>query len=304
MPKQRRAQKSRVVAPDKAPDECARGWRVHDENSNAMLIELDVMVRSGETPAFNLVATSKSLMEDDIMQGLQTTRDAAAQTTTDALNAIESCNNASKLQEANIESTIQVSVETARSIHAACREAQKIMYDHNLTDPDSYCVKLGKFFHEADDLKIPDGSSREYSVNYMKWASEQNCCDGPQVTELDSGCRASEAELADKEAECMAAQSSFEVDFCAWRIQLKNNCDGLDRCHSQAVSFYEKHVSKSKTLVEKWDVETQALHKILCYCNVWLSERDDGDDNRSTHNATQFEVCQGQTHTPEAVNYD
>jgi len=54
------------------------------------------------------------------MQGLQTTRDAAAQTTTDALNAIESCNKASKLEEANIESTIQVSVETALLAPVQC----------------------------------------------------------------------------------------------------------------------------------------------------------------------------------------
>jgi len=242
-------------------------------------------------------------IEDDIMQGLQTTRDDASQTTTDALSAIRSCNNASKVAEAAIESSIQVTVETARSLHAACGDAQKIMYDHNLTDPDSYCVKLGKFLHEADDLKIPDGSSREYSVDYVKWASQQKCCDGTQVTELDSGCRASEAELADKAAECMAAQSSFEVGFCAWRIELKDNCDELDRCYSDKVTFYENHVSKSKTLIEKWDIETQALHKILCYCNVWLSEMDNGDGNRSTHNATQFEVCQAQTHTPEAVNH-
>merc|ERR1719401_2565228 len=273
------------------------------KNPSAMLTELEGMVLSGETPAFNLITTIKSLIEDDIMPGLQATRDADAQTTTDALSAIQSCNNASKAEEARIEASIQVTVETARSLHAACREAEKILYFHNLTDPDSYCVKLGKFLHEAADLKIPDGSSREQSVSYVKWASQENLCDGTQVTELDNGCKAAEAELADKEAECMAAQSSFESDFCSWRTQLKDNCDTLDTCHSDAVKAYGSHVNKSKTLVEKWDVETAALHKILCYCNVWLSERDDGENNRSTHNATQFEVCKDQTYTPELVNY-
>jgi len=272
-------------------------------NPSAMLTELEGMVRSGETPAFNLITTIKNLIEDDIMPGLQSTRDEDALATTDALNAIKKCNNESKAEEARIESSTQVSVETARSLHAACREAEKILYDHNLTDPESFCVKLGKFLHDAQDLKIPDGSSREYSVTYVKWASTQNCCDGTQVAELDNGCRASEAELADKEAECNAAQSSFESDFCVWKIELQAICNGLDTCHSNAVRAYENHVNKSNKVNDKWDLETQALHKILCYCNVWLSERDNTDDNRSTHNATQFEVCKDQTYTPEAVNY-
>merc|ERR1712106_337201 len=61
------------------------------KNPSAMLTELEGMVRSGETPAFDLVTTIKSLIEDDIMPGLQSTRDAAAQTTADALSAIQAC---------------------------------------------------------------------------------------------------------------------------------------------------------------------------------------------------------------------
>jgi len=137
----------------------------------------------------------------------------------------------------------------------------------------------------------------------VKDASLTNLCDGTQVTELDNGCRASEAELSDKEAECLAAQSSFESVFCSWKVELEANCNELDTCHADAVRAYENHVNKTRTLVEKWDVETAALHKILCYCNVWLSDSDDGDNNRSTHNATHFEACKDQTYMPDTVNY-
>merc|ERR1719356_2075603 len=111
------------------------------KNPSAMLTELEGMVRSGETPAFNLITTIKNLIEDDIMPGLQTTRDEDALATENALSTIKKCNNESKAEEARIESSTQVSVETARSLHAACREAEKILYDHNLTDPEAYCVK-------------------------------------------------------------------------------------------------------------------------------------------------------------------
>ena len=57
-------------------------------------------VRSGATPAFDVFTSIKSLILHDIMPGLQTTRDEADQVTADALSAIQSCNNASKLQKA------------------------------------------------------------------------------------------------------------------------------------------------------------------------------------------------------------
>jgi len=271
------------------------------KNPSAMLTELEGMVRSGEAPAFDLIATIKSLIEDEIMPGLQITRDAAAEATTDALRVIQSCNNESKTEEGKIEMSRQVSVDNARSLHVSCREAQKVLHDHNLTAADSYCVKLGEFLHGATPLEIPGGDTRAQSVKYVKDASLENMCSCTKVTEMDNGCTASEAELEDKKAECSANQRSFESEFCTWKTELESNCKTLDTCHSAAVTAYDSHVAKTQTLGEKWNVETAALQKILCYCNVWLSEKD--CDNRSKHNATQFEVCKDQTHSPGLVNY-
>merc|ERR1719428_1290311 len=243
-------------------------------NPSAMLTEFEGMVSSGETPAFDLITTIKNIIEDTILPGLEVTRAAAAEATSDALTRIQLCNYESKTQERIIEMSRQVSVDNARSLHAACREAQKMLHDHNLTDSDSYCVKLGDFLHGATPLEIPEGYNRDQSVKYVQEASLQNMCGRTKVCELDDGCTAAEAELEDKKAECSANQRSFESAFCTWKIALETNCRTLDTCHSQAVANYESHVSKTKDLVDKWDVETAALHKILCYCNVWLAEKD------------------------------
>ena len=176
------------------------------KDPSAMLTELEGMVHSGETPAFDLITTIKGLIEDDIMPGLQTTRDAAAEATRDALREIQSCNNESKTREANISATNQVRVVEARSLHAACREAQKILHYHNLTDSDAYCVKLGEFLHGATPREIPEGYTRDQSVKYVQESSLQNMCGRTKVCELDDGCTAAEAELADKKAECSANQ--------------------------------------------------------------------------------------------------
>merc|ERR1719232_1103022 len=94
------------------------------KNPSAMLTELDGMVRSGETPAFDLVTTIKTLILDEIMPSLKVTRDTAADATTDALMRIQQCNNVSKEQERRIAAERQTIVDASRSLHAACREAQ------------------------------------------------------------------------------------------------------------------------------------------------------------------------------------
>jgi len=214
---------------------------------------------------------------------------------------IRLCNNQSKTEEGKIAGSAEDGVNGARSLHAACRDAEKVLYYHNLTDADSYCVKLGKFLHHAKPLRIKHGIGRVGSVHYVNSASDTNMCDLSTVTELDIGCKAKEHDLSSKESECLAKQGQFEVAFCTWKIVLESNCKTLGTCHSDAVSFYDNHVKKTQTLVKKWDVETAALHKILCYCSVWLSETDAGDD-RSKHNATQFEACKTETYTSVSVD--
>jgi len=59
---------------------------------------------------------------------------------------------------------------------------------------------------------------------------------------------------------------------------LEANCKALATCHSNAVAAYSDHVTKTRTLVEKWDMETAALEKILCFCNVWRNEKDEQDN--------------------------
>jgi len=275
------------------------------KNASAALLELQEMVRSGEAPAFDQIDTIKKIIEDDIMPVLSTTRDAAVQATTDHRNAIQLCNDQSKAAEEGHLTVTQASVNTQRSQHEACRVVEKGQYDHNLTDADSSCSKLGKFLHEATPLQFADASPRVTKVQYVIDAGETNMCSSSEVKALDGSCTDDEAELVTTEADCRAKQSSFELGFCTWKTQLEDNCENLETCHSTALTAYNTHVAKTVTLVEKWNVETAALQKILCYCDVWLSEKDTGDtgDDRSKVNATKFAVCNDKVHTPVPVDY-
>jgi len=273
------------------------------KDPSSMLTELEEMVHSGETPTFDVISVIKSTIQDDIMPGLQATRGAAANDTIDFLDAIDLCNDESKARADQIAGSTQVLVNIARSAHAVCRDAQKTMYHHNLTSPESYCVKLGKFLHETEPLSIEDGMTRADAVDYVNSNSmNSNMCARSEVCELDDNCTQKEEELRIKEVECLQKQKDFEEAFCTWKAQLELNCQELDRCHSTAQTAYQHHVDKTEILLEKWNVETAALQKILCYCNVWLSDMDDCD-NRSQHNATQFDVCKSQSYNPDPVDH-
>lgn len=271
------------------------------ENPSSILTELSEMVSRGEAPSFDLVDGIKSIVLD-ALSGLQPLRVASDQVTKDYLDAIQLCNDQSKTEEANIEQSDQRSVSDARSLHSACRDAESSMYEHNLTNPDSYCNKLGKFIHEATPLNMPSGMDRASSVKILAAATTSKWCATSSLSQLDNGCTAKEEELKSQRADCLGKQQSFEGLFCLWKYALQANCKALSTCHSNAVAAYSDHVGKTRTLVEKWDMETAALEKILCFCNVWRNETDE-QDNRSQHNATQFDVCKTQTHTPVPMDY-
>jgi len=211
-------------------------------------------------------------------------------------------NNNSRTGAETIESTTQTSVISARFDHSACRDAQKAMFQHNLTHADSHCVALDKFLDDATRLHIPGGSTRADSVAYVKHWCDTNMCGGSEVTELADNCSATEGALSQKEADCVAKQKFFEEAFCEWKTELENNCGALDICHNSTVQAYNQHVAKTRTLKEKWDVESAAHEKMLCYCNVWLSEKDE-KDNRSALDASQFNVCADLTYTPRSMDY-
>ena len=214
-------------------------------NPSAMLTELEGMVHSGETPAFELISAIKNLILDDIIPSLQTTQDEAAEDLADALDAIELCNNVSKTRGAEIEGDEQVSVSNKRSIHAACRDAEKIKYEHNLTSSDSYCVKLGKFLHDPPQLIIPEYLNREESVQFVKDMSKE--CE-KKVSELAGNCTLQEEELAAMNADCALKQDSFELAFCTWRTEVELNCKTLDTCYSTANTTYTRLIKNSRAV--------------------------------------------------------
>merc|ERR1712008_656523 len=100
------------------------------------------------------------------------------------------CNDDSKTKEGETEGGRQVPVNQARSLHAACRNLEKTMYNHNWTNADSYCVKLGEFLHDAAQvtLHIPPASTQDAEVQYLEQASDTKLCGHSEARGLVDSC--------------------------------------------------------------------------------------------------------------------
>ena len=92
------------------------------KNASAMLSEFEGMISAGEAPAFDVISQIKGLVENDLMPGLATLQNLSAQDTNEFLDAIQACNNDSKANEGEIERGRQVSVNSSRFSHVACRD--------------------------------------------------------------------------------------------------------------------------------------------------------------------------------------
>lgn len=63
-------------------------------------------------------------------------------------------------------------------------------------------------------------------------------------------------------------------------------CGDLENCYETSVTTYNDHVADVKGLIKKWKTEYEALKKILCYVDVWLS-----DNNTATADSNRLEEC-------------
>jgi len=169
------------------------------KNPDAILAELDNAVMSGQAPAFEVISKIRMLIVDQMKPGLMTLRQFSEEESSDFSDEIQACNDKSKENERSIEDGLQASVTRARLQHVRCRDLEKLMYYDNLTDSDSYCVKLGEFLNgavnDANSLALNgllNIHNRDDSVNYIEKASETNMCGHSEARVLADGCAAKE----------------------------------------------------------------------------------------------------------------
>ena len=267
------------------------------KNPSAILTELEGMAGSGEGPAFDVASEIKTLVLENLMPDLDASFERAEKTKISLLEALNTCNAEYKSGK----DPLQDYPNRSRSNHKVCRQNEQSLFYHNLTDPESYCVQLGQFLHDVPLLQMPDLSDRARSVKDVSDALNTNWCDST-VLQLDTSCTEQEDQLGTKESECSRKQQVFESTYCMWKYQLETTCKELDTCHSKASTAYNNHVVEMQEFVEKWHGERTVMKQILCYCNVWIRDRDEFD-NRSKYNASHFGVCKDLTVSPAPVNY-
>ncbi len=264
--------------------------------SKAMLLELEGMARSGATPEPDKIRTIKSILDDELLPDLKATRDGAAKQVKVNLAAIDTCNAKGLAKQKEIKETTEVSVNQARTQHAACREEEK---NKNSTKG-ARCDELDNFLNAIKvPANLPKSRPRDQMVKYVKTMSVYFCPKDPTVTTLDEACKLASAEHAKHKDACEKLQDAFELGFCTWKTELTDECKALSDCYESTLKKYNDHVSDTTELVKKWKTEYGALKKILCYVDVWLSDND-----VKTADADQLNKCNGSSVDTSPMDVD
>lgn len=253
-----------------------------------MLSDIQEMARSGVTPEPAKIRTIKSIVEEELVPNLKATRDSAEKQNGINLDGVKKCNTNNAETKQKIKSSTEAATGTARTEHAQCRTDEK---DKTSTKDDK-CKQLDDFL---DGINPPetmpaDKTDRPEMVGYVKAMSDY-FCPKKTVKELDQACTAAEDEHAKHREGCHRKQAVFESDFCTWRTELTDACGALDTCYKSALKLYTDFKKDTSDLIEnKWKIEFQALKKISCYVDVWLS-----DDNANTVDAGKLSECDSKT---------
>merc|ERR1719313_1273745 len=254
-----------------------------------LLAEVETLVQSNDAGSRDKIAEIQKLAQD-LLGEVKDDRDKEAAEVPINLKTIETCNSGSTTRQQGIKSSTEKTVGSSRGTHATCREEEKNKEEHK----NGRCGELDTFL-EAIQTPAAKPEGRDPAVKWVQGESSYWCEQGPTVTGLNEACKKAEKEHAEHKDSCDRKQGEFESGFCTWRTELLDACSDLQTCHDGAVDVYNKHVTITKTLVEKLVTEYKSLKKILCYVDVWMNDKD-----TSTVDASQYAKCQDQDPTDEA----
>jgi hypothetical protein len=140
--------------------------------------------------------------------------------------------------------------------------------------PSTWCRKMPS----ADDAKGVK-SYADAMYEYFKNAK-------PMVDKLVNECDAATEAAKEAKKDCDAKQAQFESDFCQWKTVVHEKCANFETRYNDSVKAFQVVVDAKTKRVEGWKAEYVGFKKILCYCNVWI-----GNKNNGKYKAGSFNHC-------------
>jgi len=255
-----------------------------DSRVQRLVTEVEAMAQSGQAPR-EKTKDIQSIVNDELLPGLHSERDFAAEQVAASVAAIGKCNENGLAKQQEIKGKTEVEVGTARTTHVTCRKSEKEKHSTKTEE----CLELDTFLNSVKvPAEIPAKRGRDEMVEYVKTMNAYFCPMEPSTGEMDDKCKTATNEHADERATCNRHQATFESDFCTWRTMLGDECEEHSACYKAAIAAYDGVKTNTTALVTKLKTEYASLKKILCYLNVWLK-----DGNEETVDADQYTACNG-----------
>eukprot|EP00747_Dinoflagellata_sp_TGD_P065138 gnl/TRDRNA2_/TRDRNA2_154227_c1_seq2.p1 gnl/TRDRNA2_/TRDRNA2_154227_c1~~gnl/TRDRNA2_/TRDRNA2_154227_c1_seq2.p1 ORF type:complete len:639 (-),score=95.05 gnl/TRDRNA2_/TRDRNA2_154227_c1_seq2:333-2249(-) len=225
------------------------------------------------------VETIKTLVEQNLLAALHTTRDDAQKDIHNSISAVEQCIANSTSKQQSLASGVGAEVSAARTSHATCRNAEDPLYQDKTTkcqDLEVFVTGItdspgGAVLPQAAAGDTPDSTAMGEYLQKMEYF----CGKHKVFTTKKDACENATTVLDNKTAECDVLQTLFEADFCMWRVELIDLCTAAKTCYDAAeAAAYKLRNHVAKKVVPQLKVEYEGLKKILCYVNIWMSDND------------------------------
>lgn len=257
---------------------------------------VEEMVRSGARPDKGTVSDIESIVKNDLIGDLKAVHAEAQKQVHGHLALLKGCNDQALKHQEQTKKTMERDVEKARKEHADCRK----QHMEKNTSTAQKCQELDGLLSEVKPpMEFPTGGSRDQMVEYVEKMQKYFCPLGPIVANKTAECENVTKDVTNHKVFCDKKQSTFEDFFCTWRTEFNDTCTSSSTCYDSAKAGYDAHVAETKDLVKKWKIEWSALHKILCYTKVWLS-----DGNTKTASGEQLQACNGSAIDTSAMDVD
>jgi len=272
------------------------GKRLTMTNASAMLQEFQEMARSGSAPAFDQIKKIKELITEDVIPPLDATHKAAVDQENANEDAIKVIDTDMQEKSKALKDGKGKSVADTRVDLKACRTAEESQYvaGHG---PGSQCREFKAFLgsvQAAPELPTKEDGSldRESTVAYVTNRIKSKMCKFTgELKPFKDNCDDTATELNTKASACAQIQEKFELEFCEWKDETFGAGESYSTQREAAEKTYDVYKADTTILVTKWQAEWQSLEKILCFCDVWLSETDTDDAARSKINQEGFDKC-------------
>lgn len=198
---------------------------------------------------------------------------------------ISACNDHWDTEDANAAGA----VTTAKSNYDDCKDEEEAAWDEDFDKCGTLILEMTTLHSQTLDCVLPTAYNfasidtwNSFITAGLAWFTAADA----EFQIKEPPCSAAIKALSEKISECEGLQTTYESEFCQWRIERLFQCNHLDTCYQDAVDHYNNASSHVMPLAVERRAEGVAIARIICLIDNLLANPQtftlDGCENTRT----------------------